>query len=319
MHSPSEETRKRGTWLGQGLINGMKETKDAVTTAANDIVQSILTALGEHGGEFSNKGSEMMTSLGNGLDSEYRYVTGCASGIVDAMEDEFDDSYSDFKTLGKNIGIGIYNGLISENSTLQTLAHNVAVNMYNAAAAALGVHSPSRKFAYIGTMLTAGLAEGVESTEKTATGAVTSLADAVGKTAEKENPIMQLTAGTTGLDNALNSFSDKVTSKFADMISAMEHIASGASFIVPNVATGSVTPYSARRTAPTSQADTSADLVSAMQRAAASGISRDDLTDVLSSVLSQYLNIQLYIGDEQIARHANRGNMKLSRRYNPAG
>lgn len=316
--SPSKKTRQTGIYLGQGLVNGLNSTASNVSTAAKKIVQDVIDVADGHDNEMKSAGSRMMSGLGSGVSGSYRYVVGCAESIASGMKNEF-DMYNSFKVLGGNIGIGIYNGLIAKSGTLNSLAWNTAVDMYNSACRALGIHSPSRKFAYIGTMLTAGLAEGVESTEKTATGAVTSLADAVGKTAEKENPIMQLTAGTTGLDNALNNFSDKVTSKFADMISAMGHIASGASFIVPNVATGSVTPYSARRTAPTSQADTSADLVSAMQRAAASGISRDDLTDVLSSVLSQYLNIQLYIGDEQIARHANRGNMKLSRRYNPAG
>lgn len=254
----------------------------------------------------------MMTSLGNGLDSEYRYVTGCASGIVDAMEDEFDDSYSDFKTLGKNIGIGIYNGLISENSTLKTLAWNTAVDMYNSACRALGIHSPSRKFAFIGTMLTAGLAEGVESTEGDATQAVGAMADAVMKTAEDANVLDPITTNIDG-------FSDKLVDSFSRMVSVMESIANGANFTVPALATGSVTPYASRRAASQSQTEDLSDIASALSQSRSEGITRDQLTEVLSNVLRQYMNFDFYIGDEQIARHANRGNAKLNRRYGTTG
>ena len=50
-------------------------------------------------------------------------------------------------------------------------------------------------------------------------------------------------------------------------------------------------------------------------------ITREDITavlnDVLPTMLQQY--VSFYIGDEQVARHANAGNVRLDYRFNPVG
>ena len=49
------------------------------------------------------------------------------------------------------------------------------------------------------------------------------------------------------------------------------------------------------------------------------GITKEELYDTLYRVLEIMFQkyMQFYIGDEDIARHANRGNASLNRRYSP--
>ena len=44
-------------------------------------------------------------------------------------------------------------------------------------------------------------------------------------------------------------------------------------------------------------------------------ITSDELRTLLIEMFTQYMNLSWYIGDEQVARHANAGNLKLNRRY----
>lgn len=46
-------------------------------------------------------------------------------------------------------------------------------------------------------------------------------------------------------------------------------------------------------------------------------VSKDDLADILATMFRQYMNITFYMGDEEVARHANAGNARLNYRFNP--
>jgi len=146
-------------------------------------------------------------------------------------------------------------------------------------------------------------------------GAVTSLADAVTKEAEGSSPIMQIDTAVSGIDGVLSTFSDKVVSSFSAMISAMEDIVNGSSLTLPAMANGSVMPYSARRSASQGDGDKISSLLETMAMRDSDRVTRDDLTEIFTNLFRQYLDINFYLGDEQIARHANAGNARLNRRY----
>ena len=44
-------------------------------------------------------------------------------------------------------------------------------------------------------------------------------------------------------------------------------------------------------------------------------LTRDDFADIMATLFERYMNINFYMGDEQVARHANAGNAKLNRRF----
>ena len=83
---------------------------------------------------------------------------------------------------------------------------------------------------------------------------------------------------------------------------------------IPAVVKGGIIPYQATISSSTENALN--DVVDMLQSNYTDNITPDDLQDILTTVISQYLNISFYLGDEQIARHANSGNLKLNRRYN---
>lgn len=46
-------------------------------------------------------------------------------------------------------------------------------------------------------------------------------------------------------------------------------------------------------------------------------VTKGDLEDILTKVVSKYMNIDFYIGDEQISRHADAGKQKINKKYSP--
>ena len=97
----------------------------------------------------------------------------------------------------------------------------------------------------------------------------------------------------------------------------MEEIAAGSSFYVPAAASGALAPYSARQGSSGAGTDVLTDILDKVTQANTGRLTRSDLKEILAEVISEYMDIEFYIGDEQIARHANAGNARINRRYSP--
>ena len=299
--------------MSLGLKAGIALQKPFVVAAATGVEEDMRKIFTDQNNTWSDVGKNIMTQLGNGLSGASYTISSTVGQIASSISTSFNNQ--DWYSLGSNIGRGIYNGLIANSYSLSILAWNTAVDMYNSACRALGIASPSKEFAWIGEMITKGLGGGIEATQDNAVSAVTSLADAVTQEAEDSSPIMQIDTAVNGIDGVLSTFSDKVVQSFDAMISAMEDIVNGSSLTLPAMANGSVMPYSARRSASQGDGDRLSSALEELALRDSERLTRDDLSEVLINVLRQYLNIDFYIGDEQIARHANAGNAKLSRRY----
>lgn len=312
-------TKQFNTWktaagtLLDNFKNGLTGKQATLITTVNTIITALKTKIDSFKSQLNNSGRDLMTELQNGMNGMSSSISSSASNIATGIHNSFNNQ--NWNNLGYNIGMGIYNGLVSSGSWLSTLAWNTAVDMYNSACRALGIASPSKEFAWIGEMITKGLGGGIEATQDNAVNAVTSLADAVTQEAEDSSPIMNIDTAVNGIDSVLSTFSDKVVQSFDAMISAMEDIVNGSSLTLPAMANGSVMPYSARRSASQGDGDRLSSALEELALRDSERLTRDDLSEVLINVLRQYLNIDFYIGDEQIARHANAGNAKLSRRY----
>lgn len=293
-------------WLNAGIT----DSKHIVTETVTQISQVLQNSFSSS--DYETIGSQMMTALNNGIVGSTRWLYRNARDIAENIEDYFDSD--SFDTIGTYIIYGLNNGLC-DSRALRLLYRNVNTIASNVASyfrAALGINSPSKLFAWFGEMIDTGLAKGIEGSQDDATGAASSMADAVSAAA-------QTSIALDPIETSMDGFADRMVDSFSQMVSAMEAIANGANFTVPALATGSVTPYASRRAASQSQTEDLSDIASALSQGRSEGITRDQLTEVLSNVLRQYMNFDFYIGDEQIARHANRGNAKLNRRYGTTG
>lgn len=76
----------------------------------------------------------------------------------------FVDSFKsmDWASIGSNIIDGIWNGIQAGWQWLIDSVSNLATSLFNSAKEALDIHSPSRKFKYLGEMCVAGFDEGIE-------------------------------------------------------------------------------------------------------------------------------------------------------------
>lgn len=83
---------------------------------------------------------------------------------------------------------------------------------------------------------------------------------------------------------------------------------------VPAVVKGAVVPYQAKVSSQTESA--LENIVEALDSNYSDKLTRDDLQDIIVDVINAINGIGFYIGDEDLARHANNGNSKLGRRYN---
>ena len=305
--------------LKSGISGGTKDMQSFIGTNVTDtVLNPINSGFGISGSEariLSDIGRFMTESLRNAIQSGSTDLLSIVTNIASGMLEVFNNI--DWDNVGDFICKGIHNGLDAGWSWLTDTAWNLACDILDAAKRALGINSPSKEFAWIGEMLTAGLANGMDDTADVAVSSAEALAEAVTAGAETAKPSVSVDTVTDGIDDVLSVFADKVTGGFAAMIARMEEIAAGSSFYVPAAASGALAPYSARQGSSGAGTDVLTDILDKVTQANTGRLTRSDLKEILAEVISEYMDIDFYIGDEQVARSANRGNERINRRYHP--
>jgi len=314
MHSPSRVTQKLGGYLAQGLFIGLEQQKSKLVTLVQTIISEMMSTIERTKTQFTNLGRDLMDSLSTGITNNKGKAESASNGVIASMYNSANKL--NWWNVGYNIAVGIYNGLFAHSSWLEVLAWNTAVRMYNSACRALGIHSPSRKFAYVGEMITEGMGEGIADNQDNAVNAVTDMTDAMVDEAEKNSPTVALDTSINDwidkLDDVLTQFSDTIISKFDSMASVFAGLGN-ISASVPAVAQGKVVP--AYATAYGASSEDVSSVKGLLENLTANQLTVEDLRPLLVEMFNEYMNLGWYVGDEQLARHVNNGNLILDRRY----
>lgn len=275
INTDTQKNLSAGDWKGIGskAINSMKSgidgAKDGVHRVAQNINQSMFKAL--ESGQWRTIGTKALSAIQDGMNTIKPYLMQTAHNIQNSLYNAFTSAVNWFN-VGDNIIEGIWRGIRGGWNWLYNKVWNLAVDLYNAACRALGIHSPSKVFAEkVGEMIPAGIGVGITDNESSATKPIEDLSDNLVDTAKQIK--------------------------------------------IPPIAMGEVIP-----TNTATQEDTTItlnSLLDVLQSLESDMVKRDELEEIITNIVRTYMNIDFHIGDEKLARHVNRGNSLLDRRYNP--
>lgn len=161
-----------GVWAGIGNIittvwNGIKATISAAINAVSGVISSVMGSISAYWTGVWNTVKGLASSAWNGIvnavSNGVNNVLSTVRGIGGKIKGAFNNAGSWLLDAGKNIIMGLVNGVKNAVGAAVNAAKEAASNVVNAAKSALGIHSPSRVFRdEVGKMIPAGLGRGVE-------------------------------------------------------------------------------------------------------------------------------------------------------------
>lgn len=161
-----------GVWAGIGNIvttvwNGIKASVSAAINAVSGVISSVMGSVTAYWTGVWNSVKGLVSSAWNGITSTVsngvNSVMNTVRGIGGKIKAAFSGAGHWLLDAGKNIIMGLVNGIKNAIGSAVSAAKNAAANVVNAAKSALGIHSPSRVFRdEVGKMIPAGLGKGVE-------------------------------------------------------------------------------------------------------------------------------------------------------------
>lgn len=294
----ANQLHQRYTTIGNTLPNHFKNIGKDIGTHFETVPSSVLSAMNL---------PSIVTAFRDGMNDIVNVSTSAVSQIRSTF------SSGDWWGVGHDICQGIYNGLQWGWGWLTGTARRLAEDMLAEAKWALGIASPSKEFMWVAKMITTGLAEGIENTEDTAIDSVNDLAKSIVDEAETANPVLDF---GINFDDVLTNFSDSVSTEFENLITKLEAMADNFAVTLPSVVSGRVVPYQSSISQNREQSFID-ELLNELDYINMHQLSADDIESVMERTVRGYVeSIGFYIGDEDLARHVNKGNVKLSRRFN---
>lgn len=161
-----------GVWNGIGNIittvwNGIKANVSAAVNAVSGVISSVMGSISAYWSGVWNAVKGLVGSAWNGITSTVsngvNNVLNTVRGIGGKIKGAFSGAGNWLLDAGRNIIMGLVNGIKNAIGAAVNAAKSAASNVVNAAKSALGIHSPSRVFRdEVGKMIPAGLGKGVE-------------------------------------------------------------------------------------------------------------------------------------------------------------
>lgn len=144
------------------LNEGLDTYLPQLLAAIPDLIISLVNKFLSLASKFLEVGKKIISELKDAMTNKWEEVKGSVSGWVNGLIQSFMNMVSSFSEIGSNIVHGIWNGISAGWDWLIGNVKNLASKLLNAAKDTLGIHSPSREFAYLGRMCTAGFEEGID-------------------------------------------------------------------------------------------------------------------------------------------------------------
>lgn len=280
--SPSKKMMEIGKYVIQGFFSGITDTlKNIGQWIKSNVVDKVIGAL--------KTGFGIAGSIANGL-----------------------------KTIGSAIIGGIKSGASNAWTTLSTYLGKLKTNIFNLL--------NKGKWSSIGTNILKGIKSGISSGWRWLSTTVSNLATNLYNSARRALGIRSpsrvfrdkigkmIPAGMAiGIDKSASS-----ALKSAEQLASNVVDAATQAIQLPPIVGGQVIPYSVGKADTNDTNNALNQLLSMLQYNRGNDVTLDTLETLLVTMFRQYMNIQFYMGDEQVARHANAGNARLERRYNPS-
>lgn len=170
-----------GLTILESLLSGIGNNIPNVVQTVITVLQALLNGLYNHLPAIMQAGVDILVGLVTGLLQMIPWLITQIPEIIYAILNTF--LSTDWGSIGVAIVDGIWAGIVSLWDWLVSSVENALTNLWNSAKNALGIHSPSKKFAFIGEMSVEGTMEGFEDSEAEMTRVVRDIYSGVSDTA----------------------------------------------------------------------------------------------------------------------------------------
>lgn len=162
-----------GVEIVLNLVNGIVDNLPTIITTAVEVMAGFMAGIGEQLPNVLMKGIEIIGKLIAGLIQAIPKIVAAIPQIILAMVKTF-LSY-DWFSIGKNILLGIKDGIVKSVSVVVEAAKEAAKSIWEAIQSFFSIGSPSKLMAYAGEMIDAGLANGIDDNKGLVDSAISSL------------------------------------------------------------------------------------------------------------------------------------------------
>lgn len=332
--SPAKTMQGPGKDISSGLLKGIADGLKSIgswvkTNVFNKIKSAIITAFGIAGSVAKNiitQGKSITEGLYKGIKDKLAGVaswvkTNVFNKIKSALVSAFGIAKGiagNLKSIGESVISGIKKGITSKFDGLKDYVKDIPKNLKNA------MPNVFELFKSIGTDIADGIKSGIsnkwESLKKYIKDKSSELKGPA-KEGVKSNSPSKLFRDEVGI-TIPQGIAAGIDKGYGEAIKSVNRLTSGIvdagtqSISLPPIVGGQVIPYSIGK-ADAEEANTTLNQVLDMLKYNKdNAISIEEIQSVFTELFRRYMNVQLYLGDEQVARHANAGNAKLNRRYN---
>lgn len=146
------------------LIQALPEIIEMILTAIPKIITSIVGALIDNIPLIIQAGIDLFTSLITSLPLIIMEIVKAVPQILSAIINGFSSGFSQMADVGKNLVRGLWEGIQSLAGWIWDKVSNWAGDLWSGIKNFFGIHSPSKKMAWIGDMMMEGLANGIDET-----------------------------------------------------------------------------------------------------------------------------------------------------------
>lgn len=164
---------RSGAQLLLNLVNGIISNLPQIASSVLKVVASFVSTIGSNLPTILSQGILILGELTAGLIKAIPDLIAAIPQIVGAIFDTFAEV--NWLDIGINIIEGIAEGIAGAVGTIIDAAKDAAEAAFDAACEFLGIESPAKKGIYIGEMLDAGFAKGVEKSKSLVNDAVAGL------------------------------------------------------------------------------------------------------------------------------------------------
>ncbi|MDO4175298.1 MAG: phage tail tape measure protein [Eubacteriales bacterium] len=166
-----------GVTLILSLLGGIIQSIPSVLEGVATLVTNICDKIGST--DWISVGANIITILASGISGAVSFVGEATMAILDAIVNYFSEHWNDLFEAGKNIVLGLKDGIVSLVTAPVDAIHEVCDGILNKVLDFFGIASPSTVMAEQGMYIDQGLGQGITDNQDSATTPASTMAQAV--------------------------------------------------------------------------------------------------------------------------------------------